>query len=61
VVRRSSGTRPRSAEAGRSLAEELPDALYVGGDIADPDTAEAVVRAVTDRWGQLDGLVTTRP
>ena len=47
----------RSAAAGRDLAEELPDALYVGGDIADPGTAEALVRAVTDRWGRLDGLV----
>ncbi len=47
----------RSAEVGRNLAEELPDALYVGGDIGDPGTAEALVRAVTDRWGRLDGLV----
>ena len=47
----------RSAAAGRDLAEELPDALYVGGDIADPGTAGALVRAVTDRWGRLDGLV----
>jgi len=47
----------RSAAAGRDLAEELPDALYIGGDIADPDTAEALVRAATDRWGRLDGLV----
>ena len=47
----------RSAAAGRSLAEELPDALYVGGDIADPGTAAALVRAAVDRWGRLDGLV----
>ncbi len=47
----------RSAAAGRSLAEELPDALYVGGDIADPGTAAALVRAAADRWGRLDGLV----
>jgi len=47
----------RSVAAGRSLAEELPDALYVGGDIADPGTARALVQAVTDRWGRLDGLV----
>jgi ketoreductase RED2 len=45
----------RSAAAGRSLAEELPDALYVGGDIADPGTAEALVRAAISRWGRLDG------
>ncbi len=47
----------RSGTAGRSLARELPDALYVGGDIADPSTAEALVRAASDRWGRLDGLV----
>jgi len=47
----------RSADAGRSLVAELPDALYVGGDIADPGTATALVQAATDRWGRLDGLV----
>jgi ketoreductase RED2 len=47
----------RSVAAGHNLAEQLPDALYVGGDIADPDTARALVRAATDRWGRLDGLV----
>ncbi len=47
----------RSAAVGRALAEELPDALYVGGDIADPGTAGALVRAATERWGRLDGLV----
>jgi ketoreductase RED2 len=39
----------RSAAAGRNLAEELPDALYVGCDIADPVTAAALVRAAVDR------------
>jgi len=47
----------RSAAAGRNLAQELPDALYVRGDIADPGTAAALVRAAVDRWGRLDGLV----
>lgn len=46
-----------SAKAGRSLADELPDALYVGGDVADPDTSAALMQAVSDRWGRLDGLV----
>ena len=27
------------------------------GDIGDPATSEALVRAATDRWGRLDGLV----
>ena len=47
----------RSADAGHRLADELPDALYVGGDIADPRTAAALVQAAADRWGRLDGLV----
>lgn len=47
----------RSAAGGRSNAEELPDTLYVGGDIADPGTADALLGAVSDRWGRLDGLV----
>ena len=47
----------RSADAGHRLAGELPDALYVGGDIADPSTATALVRAAMERWGRLDGLV----
>lgn len=47
----------RSVDAGRRLAEELPDALYVGGDIAAPGTAEALVAAAEERWGRLDGLV----
>jgi len=47
----------RSAAAGRNLAQELPGALYGGGDIADPGTAAALVRAAVDRWGRLDGLV----
>jgi ketoreductase RED2 len=29
----------------------------VQGDIGDPATAENLVRAATDRWGRLDGLV----
>jgi len=47
----------RSVAAGERLAEELPDAVYVGGDIATPDTALALVQAAEERWGRLDGLV----
>ncbi|HMK12600.1 MAG TPA: SDR family oxidoreductase [Acidimicrobiales bacterium] len=47
----------KSAEAGEKIAGELRDAVYVQGDIGDPTTAEALVRAATDRWGRLDGLV----
>jgi ketoreductase RED2 len=47
----------RSAEAGQRIADELPDAVYVQGDIGDPATAAALVRAAEERWGRLDGLV----
>jgi ketoreductase RED2 len=47
----------RSADAGRRIASELADAVYVQGDIGDPATAEALVAAAAQRWGRLDGLV----
>ena len=46
-----------SAEAGQRVAAELPDAVYVQGDIADPATARSLVGAAHRRWGRLDGLV----
>src|SRR5215472_5586204 len=46
-----------SAEAGQRIAAELPDAVYVRGDIGDPATATALVAAAEQRWGRLDGLV----
>jgi ketoreductase RED2 len=46
-----------SAEAGKRVADELPDAVYVQGDIGDPATAAALVEAAEERWGRLDGLV----
>lgn len=46
-----------SAEAGRRVAADLTDALYVQGDIGDPATAAALVSAAQQRWGRLDGLV----
>ena len=46
-----------SAEAGRRVAAELGDAVYVQGDISDPATAAALVTAASQRWGRLDGLV----
>src|SRR5664279_3179707 len=46
-----------SVEAGRRIAAELPDAVYLQGDIGDPATATALVAAAEDRWGRLDGLV----
>jgi ketoreductase RED2 len=47
----------QSAEAGVRLAAELPDAVYVQGDISDPGTAAAIIAEAQDRWGRLDGLV----
>jgi ketoreductase RED2 len=46
-----------SAEAGKRVARELPDAVYVQGDIGDPGTAATLVAAAEQRWGRLDGLV----
>ena len=46
-----------SVEAGERIAAELPDAVYVQGDIGDPATAGALVGAAEQRWGRLDGLV----
>ncbi len=46
-----------SVDAGERLAAELPDAVYVRGDIGDPATAAALVGAAEQRWGRLDGLV----
>jgi ketoreductase RED2 len=46
-----------SAEAGRGVAAELADAVYVQGDIGEPATAAALVAAAEQRWGHLDGLV----
>jgi ketoreductase RED2 len=46
-----------SAEAGRRLAGELADAVYVQGDVGDPATAAALVSAAEQRWGRLDGLI----
>jgi ketoreductase RED2 len=46
-----------SVEAGQRIAAELPDAVYVQGDIGDPATAAALVAAAEQRWGRLDGLL----
>jgi ketoreductase RED2 len=47
----------RSVEAGEAVAASLPDALYVQGDITDPDVPGALVAAALERWGRLDTLV----
>ncbi|MYS20711.1 ketoreductase RED2 [Streptomyces sp. DvalAA-14] len=64
VVRRLSGAghrvvvnSARSVEAGRKLAESLPDALYVQADIGVQAQAQRLVAAAVDHFGRLDVLV----
>jgi NAD(P)-dependent dehydrogenase (short-subunit alcohol dehydrogenase family) len=51
----------RDAGRGEAVREELerlgPEAVFVAGDLADPATPPAVVRACDARFGRLDGLV----
>ncbi len=42
---------------GEAVAASLPDALYVQGDITEPDVPERLVAAALERWGRLDTLV----
>jgi ketoreductase RED2 len=47
----------RSVEAGEKLAAELPGAIYVQADIADPDQAAELIRVAVDSFGRIDVLV----
>lgn len=50
------------AEQAGSLLRELGNARQVlvhCGDTTDPEDLDSVVRAMTARWGRVDGLVTT--
>jgi ketoreductase RED2 len=47
----------RSVPEGEAVAASLPDALYVQGDITDPEAAQQLVTAALERWGRLDTLV----
>jgi ketoreductase RED2 len=47
----------RSTREGEAVAAELPDAVYVQGDIADPEAAQRLVDRALERWGRLDTLV----
>src|ERR1700721_920990 len=46
-----------SVEQGEALAAELPAAIYVQADIADPEQARRMVHDVVERLGRLDILV----
>ncbi|ROQ31599.1 ketoreductase RED2 [Streptomyces sp. PanSC19] len=47
----------RSVEAGRALAAELPDAVYVRADVSDEAQATALVETAVEAYGRLDLLV----
>ncbi len=46
-----------SVEEGRKVAASLPDALYVQGDVTDPEAPGRLVAAARERWERLDVLV----
>ena len=46
-----------SVEEGREVAASLPDALYVQGDVTDPEAPGRLVAATLERWERLDVLV----
>ncbi|MFB7372607.1 SDR family NAD(P)-dependent oxidoreductase [Streptomyces sp. NPDC056222] len=47
----------RSVDAGKALAAELPDAVYVQADVSDETQATALVAAAVEAYGRLDILV----
>ena len=47
----------RSVDAGRALAESLPDAVYVRADVSIEDEARSLVEAAVERWGRVDIVV----
>jgi ketoreductase RED2 len=47
----------RSVDEGEAVAASLPSAVYVQGDITDPDAAQRMVDTALSRWGRLDTLV----
>jgi ketoreductase RED2 len=46
-----------SVAAGRQVADELPDAIYVQADVSDPQQAELLVDAAVGHYGRLDIVV----
>ena len=47
----------KSAEAGRSLAAEIPGACYIQADVSDEEQAHRLVEGVIEDCGRLDVLV----
>ena len=46
-----------SVEAGEKVAAELPEAVYLQGNVADPAQARSLVERAVAQWGRLDVLV----
>jgi ketoreductase RED2 len=46
-----------SVADGRQVAADLPDAIYVQADVADPARAEELVAAAVEHYGRLDIVV----
>jgi NAD(P)-dependent dehydrogenase (short-subunit alcohol dehydrogenase family) len=51
------GVHGREASGAEAVAAEIPHAIAVAGDLADPESAPALVRAFHEAAGRLDGLV----
>ena len=47
----------RSVEEGEAFAASLPSAIYVQGDVADPQAARSLVARATEAWDRLDIVV----
>ncbi|MGW7074816.1 SDR family NAD(P)-dependent oxidoreductase [Streptomyces sp. NPDC054866] len=47
----------RSETAGKALAAELPDAIYVQGDVSKADDCHRLVESAVNAYGRLDILV----
>ncbi len=47
----------RSVDEGEAVAASLPSAVYVQGDITDPEAAQRMVDTALARWGRIDTLV----
>ena len=46
-----------SVAAGQAVADSLPEARYVQGDIANGDDVERLVNVALETWGRIDTLV----
>jgi ketoreductase RED2 len=47
----------RSVDAGRAIADSLPDARYVQADVGDETQCSMLVETALSEWGRLDLLV----